>query len=44
MRVNAAPYFIEFIRQLAQLLTDDEIISGGLRIYTTLDASMQGGQ
>lgn len=42
MRVNAAPYFIEFIRQrLLNYFTDDEIISGGLRIYTTLDAGMQ---
>ncbi|MDR2733527.1 MAG: PBP1A family penicillin-binding protein [Spirochaetota bacterium] len=42
MRVNAAPYFIEFIRQrLLTYFTDDEIISGGLRIYTTLDANMQ---
>ena len=42
MRVNAAPYFIEFIRQrLLTYFTDDEIISGGLRVYTTLDAGMQ---
>jgi penicillin-binding protein 1A len=42
MRINAAPYFIEFIRQrLRTYFTDDEIISGGLRVYTTLDANMQ---
>jgi len=42
MRVNAAPYFIEFIRQrLLTYFTDDEIIGGGLRVYTTLDANMQ---
>ena len=42
MRVNKAPYFIEFIRQrLKRYFKEDEIIRGGLRVYTTIDASMQ---
>ncbi|MCK5267019.1 MAG: transglycosylase domain-containing protein, partial [Spirochaetes bacterium] len=42
MRVNKAPYFIEFVRQrLKRYFKEDEIIRGGLRVYTTIDASMQ---
>jgi len=42
MKVNKAPYFIEFIRQkLQKYFKDEEIIGGGLQIYTTLDVSMQ---
>lgn len=42
MRVNRAPYFIEFVRQqLQKYFKDKTIISGGLRVYTTLDQDMQ---
>lgn len=42
MRVNRAPYFIEFVRQQMQkYFKDKTIISGGLRVYTTLDQDMQ---
>ena len=42
MRKNEAPYFIEFIRQkLQKYFKDEEIIKGGLAVYTTLDVNMQ---
>lgn len=42
MKVNKAPYFIEFVRQqLRRYFKDDEIFQGGLKVYTTLDLSMQ---
>lgn len=39
---NKAPYFVDYL--LSQLLTrysEDELYTGGLRIYTTLDIEMQ---
>jgi len=42
MSKNEAPYFIEFIRQkLQKYFKDEEIIKGGLAVYTTLDVNMQ---
>jgi penicillin-binding protein 1A len=44
-----AAYFVEYIRRLLRApvaeggfgLTDDQVMGGGLRVYTTLDLSMQ---
>ncbi|QYG95279.1 PBP1A family penicillin-binding protein [Iamia sp. SCSIO 61187] len=36
-------YFIEYVRaQLAERYGDDTVFGGGLRVYTTLDRTMQG--
>ena len=38
-----APYFVDFLRdQLIDSYTDDVLTSDGLRIFTTLDTSLQG--
>jgi penicillin-binding protein 1A len=38
---GAAPYFAEWVRQTVQARFGDQVYSGGLRIYTTLDPDMQ---
>ncbi|MDH4261733.1 MAG: PBP1A family penicillin-binding protein [Spirochaetia bacterium] len=41
-RINMAPYFLEEIRKvLLQTYTANELMKGGLRIYTTLDYDRQ---
>jgi len=38
---GAAPYFAEWVRQTVQARFGEQVYSGGLRIYTTLDMDMQ---
>ncbi len=39
---DVAPYFVEEVRQiLSSMLGEEQILEGGLKIYTTLDASLQ---
>lgn len=41
-RINLAPYFLELVRQeLLKTFTADELMKGGLKIYTTLDYNRQ---
>jgi len=42
MRINRAPYVIEYIRQeLLKHFTPAEILQGGLKVYTTVDIEIQ---
>jgi len=42
MESNRAPYFVEYVRQyLVQELGEEEVRTGGLRVYTTLDLEKQ---
>ena len=38
---GVAPYFEEWVRQILDSRFGDEVYSGGLRVYTTLDLEMQ---
>ncbi|MDH4199170.1 MAG: PBP1A family penicillin-binding protein [Spirochaetia bacterium] len=41
-RINLAPYFLEMVRQeLLKTYSPDELMKGGMRIYTTLDYERQ---
>ncbi|MGQ9525348.1 MAG: transglycosylase domain-containing protein, partial [Armatimonadota bacterium] len=41
-RVRRAPYFVDFVlRELAKRYGDENVYSGGLRVYTSLDPAIQ---